>query len=111
MTVAAAHLGMFGKAEANDRAPECGVDGSATLMPESVVGKVVVVVNFWTYTCINWLRTLPYVRAWAKKYRQGLVVVGVHTPEFAFERNLSVDAKFSDERHAVAAVVHVRTVR
>jgi thiol-disulfide isomerase/thioredoxin len=51
-------------------------------------GKVVLV-DFWTYTCINWLRTLPYVRAWAEKYRdQGLVVVGVHTPEFEFEKNL-----------------------
>ena len=45
-------------------------------------------VDFCTYTCINWLRTLPYIRAWAEKYRQGLVVIGVHTPEFAFERNL-----------------------
>ena len=42
----------------------------------------VVLVNFWTYTCINWLRQLPYVRAWARKYREhGLVVIGVHTPE------------------------------
>ena len=48
----------------------------------------VVLVNFWTYTCINWLRQLPYVRAWAGKYSgQGLVVVGVHTPEFPFERD------------------------
>src|SRR5262245_44650959 len=45
-------------------------------------GKVVLV-DFWTYTCINWLRTLPYVRAWDEKYRKhGLVVVGVHAPEF-----------------------------
>ena len=51
-------------------------------------GKVVLV-NFWTYTCINWLRTLPYVRAWAHKYKaHGLVVVGVHTPEFDFEHDL-----------------------
>jgi thiol-disulfide isomerase/thioredoxin len=51
-------------------------------------GKVVLV-DFWTYTCINWLRTLPYVRAWAEKYRdQGLVVIGVHAPEFAFEKNI-----------------------
>jgi len=49
----------------------------------------VVLINFWTYTCINWLRSLPYVRAWAEKYKQhGLVVIGVHTPEFAFERNV-----------------------
>ena len=51
-------------------------------------GKVVLV-DFWTYTCINWLRTLGYVRAWAQKYEdQGLVVVGVHTPEFPFERDI-----------------------
>jgi thiol-disulfide isomerase/thioredoxin len=49
----------------------------------------VVLVDFWTYTCINWLRTLPYLRAWAEKYRdQGLVLIGVHTPEFAFERDI-----------------------
>ena len=48
----------------------------------------VVLVNFWTYTCINWLRQLPYVRAWAGKYSgQGLVVIGVHTPEFGFEHD------------------------
>jgi thiol-disulfide isomerase/thioredoxin len=51
-------------------------------------GKVVLV-NFWTFTCINWLRQLPYVRAWAKKYKdQGLVVIGVHTPEFVFEQEI-----------------------
>ncbi len=50
-------------------------------------GKVVLV-DFWTYTCINWLRTLPYVRAWAGKYApHGLVVIGVHTPEFEFEHD------------------------
>jgi thiol-disulfide isomerase/thioredoxin len=50
-------------------------------------GKVVLV-DFWTYTCINWLRTLPYVRAWAGRYApQGLVVIGVHTPEFEFEHD------------------------
>jgi thiol-disulfide isomerase/thioredoxin len=49
----------------------------------------VVLISFWTYTCINWLRTLPYVRAWAEKYKdQGLVVIGVHTPEFEFEQNI-----------------------
>jgi thiol-disulfide isomerase/thioredoxin len=51
-------------------------------------GKVVLV-DFWTYTCINWLRTLPYVRAWAQKYMDDeLVVVGVHTPEFPFEHDV-----------------------
>jgi thiol-disulfide isomerase/thioredoxin len=56
------------------------------LTADGLRGKVVLV-DFWTYTCINWLRTLAYVRAWAEKYA-GLVVVGVHTPEFPFERNV-----------------------
>jgi len=48
----------------------------------------VVLVDFWTYTCINWLRTLPYIRAWSEKYKhEGLVVIGAHTPEFPFERD------------------------
>jgi len=56
------------------------------LTPQALRGKVVLV-DFWTYSCINCLRTLPYVRAWAQKYQQaGLVVVGVHSPEFAFEK-------------------------
>jgi thiol-disulfide isomerase/thioredoxin len=61
---------------------------SPPLTAEGLRGKVVLV-QVWTYTCINWLRTLPYVRAWAEKYKdQGLVVIGVHTPEFPFEKNL-----------------------
>jgi len=60
---------------------------SPPLTDANLQGKVVVV-DFWTYTCINWLRTLPYVRAWAEKYREGLVVIGVHTPEFPFEHDL-----------------------
>ena len=61
---------------------------SPPLTPEGLRGKVVLV-DFWTYTCINWLRTLAYVRAWAEKYRdRGLVVVGVHTPEFPFEHDV-----------------------
>jgi cytochrome c biogenesis protein CcdA/thiol-disulfide isomerase/thioredoxin len=60
---------------------------SPPLTAEGLRGKVVVV-DFWTYSCINCLRALPYVQAWAQKYRdQGLVVIGVHAPEFAFERN------------------------
>jgi thiol-disulfide isomerase/thioredoxin len=48
-----------------------------------------VLVDFWTYSCVNWLRTLPYVRAWAQRYRErGLVVLGVHAPEFGFEHDL-----------------------
>jgi thiol-disulfide isomerase/thioredoxin len=62
---------------------------SSPLTASALRGKVVLV-DFWTYTCINWLRTLPYVRAWDEKYRnQGLVVIGVHAPEFAFEKNLN----------------------
>jgi thiol-disulfide isomerase/thioredoxin len=70
------------------------LDGATTwlnsppLSPAGLRGKVVLV-QFWTYTCINWLRTVPYVRAWAEKYKdQGLVVIGVSTPEFEFEHDL-----------------------
>jgi cytochrome c biogenesis protein CcdA/thiol-disulfide isomerase/thioredoxin len=60
---------------------------SPPLSVEGLRGKVVLV-DFWTYSCINCLRALPYVRAWAEKYRdQGLVVIGVHAPEFAFEKD------------------------
>src|SRR5947209_16007869 len=59
---------------------------SPPLTPAELRGTVVLV-NFWTYTCINWLRQLPYVRAWGEKYTaHGLVVLGVHTPEFALDR-------------------------
>jgi thiol-disulfide isomerase/thioredoxin len=62
---------------------------TSPLTAESLAGKVVLV-DFCTYTCINWLRTLPYIRGWAAKYKShGLIVIGVHTPEFTFEQNLS----------------------
>src|SRR6185312_2024776 len=62
---------------------------SPPLTREALKGKVVLV-DFWTYSCINCLRSIPYVRAWAEKYKdQGLVVIGVHTPEFAFEKNIT----------------------
>jgi thiol-disulfide isomerase/thioredoxin len=61
---------------------------SQPLTASDLNGRVVVV-QFWTYSCINWLRTAPYVRAWAGKYRRdGLVVIGVHSPEFEFEKNV-----------------------
>ncbi len=61
---------------------------SPPLSASGLRGKVVLI-DVWTYTCINWLRTLPYVRAWAEKYKtEGLVVIGVHSPEFAFEHNV-----------------------
>jgi cytochrome c biogenesis protein CcdA/thiol-disulfide isomerase/thioredoxin len=62
---------------------------SPPLTPQALKGKVVLI-DFWTYSCINCLRSIPYVRAWADKYKDhGLVVIGVHTPEFAFERKVS----------------------
>ena len=62
---------------------------SAPLTAEGLRGRVVLV-DFGTYTCINWLRTLPYVRAWAERYQeQGLVMIGAHTPEFSFEHDLT----------------------
>jgi thiol-disulfide isomerase/thioredoxin len=62
--------------------------GSEPLGPANLRGHVVLV-NFWTLTCINWLRQEPYVRAWSQAYRaDGLVVIGVHTPEFSFEHEI-----------------------
>jgi thiol-disulfide isomerase/thioredoxin len=89
-------------------APFDGATGwlnSGPLSPEGLRGRVVLI-DFWTYTCVNWLRTLPYVRAWAAKYASaGLTVVGVHTPEFGFERNVDnviAAARSFDVRYAVA---------
>ena len=104
MTIAAVDLGMFGSAKAKSRKTDPdnllpieselsslnGANGWINSKPYSadLAGKVVPI-NFWTYTCINWLRSLPYIRAWAEKYKnRGLVVVGVHTPEFTFEKNV-----------------------
>src|SRR3954468_19944101 len=59
----------------------------------------VVLFNFWTLTCINWLRQEPYVRAWSQAYRdEGLVVIGVHTPEFSFEHELDRVRRATKER-------------
>jgi len=96
MTMAATHLGARGIANGFDGGPRelsalAGAGewiNSPRLTVSGLAGKVVLV-DFCTYTCINWLRTLPYVRAWAEKYRpHGLVVVGVHTPEFPFEHGV-----------------------
>jgi thiol-disulfide isomerase/thioredoxin len=71
---------------------------SEPLGPAELRGKVVLV-DFWTLTCINWLRTEPYVRAWSQAYRDdGLVVIGAHTPEFSFEHELDRVRKATDER-------------
>ena len=70
---------------------------SPPLTSAGLRGKVVLV-DFWTYTCVNWRRTLPYIRAWAEKYKsQGLVVIGVHTPEFSFERDPNNVREFTQE--------------
>ena len=96
--VAATQLGMLGSAKGliPHMEGELSSLGRATewlnsppLTAGGLRGKVVLI-DFCTYTCINWLRTLPYVRAWAAKYTdQGLVVIGVHTPEFAFEQDIT----------------------
>jgi len=71
---------------------------SEPLGPADLRGHVVLV-DFWTLTCINWLRTEPYIRAWAQAYRDdGLVVLGVHTPEFNFERDLELIRQAVKER-------------
>jgi thiol-disulfide isomerase/thioredoxin len=71
---------------------------SEPLGPAELRGRVVVV-NFWTLTCINWLRQEPYVRAWSQAYRDaGLVVIGVHTPEFSFEHDIDGVRRATTER-------------
>ena len=83
---AAARLAIEGEMPSLDRATTWL--NSPPLRVAELRGKVVLI-DFWTYTCINWLRSLPYVRAWADKYKaHGLVVIGVHAPEFAFEKDL-----------------------
>jgi thiol-disulfide isomerase/thioredoxin len=71
---------------------------SEPLGPAELRGHVVLV-NFWTLTCINWLRQEPYVRAWSQAYRDdGLIVIGVHTPEFSFEHELDGVRQATKER-------------
>ncbi len=70
---------------------------SPPLNSATLKGKVVLI-DFWTYTCINWLRSLPYIRAWSEKYKdQGLAVIGVHTPEFSFEKDIENVRRASKE--------------
>ncbi len=97
----AANPSMMMQAAPHGQAPALPIEGaipslagatawlnSPPLTAEALKGKVVLI-DFWTYSCINCLRAIPYVRAWAEKYKdQGLVVIGVHAPEFAFERNI-----------------------
>ena len=79
---------------------------SQPLTPEGLRGNVVLV-DFWTYTCINWQRTQPYIRAWAEKYKdQGLVVIGVHTPELRQERDVENVRRYLAE-HDIAYPVAI----
>ena len=94
MTMAAAQFGSLSTAEAQGReSRELAAIGrgaewlNSPRLTAASLARRVVVVDFWTYTCINWLRTLPYVRAWSQRYRDRLVVLGVHTPEFPFEHS------------------------
>jgi thiol-disulfide isomerase/thioredoxin len=74
------------------------VVNSGPLTPAGLRGHVVLV-DFWTLTCINWLRTEPYIRAWSQAYRRyGLIVIGVHTPEFSFEHDIDRVRLASRER-------------
>jgi thiol-disulfide isomerase/thioredoxin len=83
--VASARLPVEGELPSFDSAT--GWLNSEPLTPAGLRGKVVLA-GFWTYTCVNWLRQLPYLRAWAEKYAgHGLAVIGIHTPEFSFEHN------------------------
>ena len=103
MSMATASLGILGSVmqQARAAAVQLPIEGelpslgsvtswlnSQPLTAAGLRGKVVLI-DFCTYTCINWLRQLPYVRAWSEKYKdQGLVVIGVHTPEFPFEKDI-----------------------
>jgi hypothetical protein len=94
LTMAAAQFGVWGaKVEAREPRELAAIGRAAEwlnsprLTPDALAGRVVLV-QFCTYTCINWLRTLPYVRAWSRRYGPELVVLGVHTPEFGFEKNV-----------------------
>jgi len=88
-----------GKASGPETMPELAADGwlNSTPFDRNALRGHVVLIDFWTYSCINCLRTLPYIQAWARKYKaDGLVVIGVHTPEFPFEKDLD------NVRHAVS---------
>jgi thiol-disulfide isomerase/thioredoxin len=81
-------MALFGKVHMPSLDGATAWVGSDPMGPEDLRGHVVVV-DFWTLTCINWLRTEPYLRAWAQAYRDdGLIVLGVHTPEFSFEHDV-----------------------
>jgi SAM-dependent methyltransferase len=89
---------MFGRVHVPSLDGAIGWLNSEPLGPADLRGHVVLV-NFWTLTCINWLRQEPYVRAWSRAYRQdGLVVIGVHTPEFSFEHEIDRVRQATEQR-------------
>ena len=89
---------MFGHQHMHSFGGATGWVNSEPLGPAELAGHVVLV-NFWTLTCINWLRTEPYVRGWSQAYRDdGLVVIGVHTPEFSFEHEIDRVRTATSER-------------
>jgi thiol-disulfide isomerase/thioredoxin len=91
-------MSIFGKVRMPSLDGATGWLNSEPLGLDELRGRVVLV-NFWTLTCINWLRQEPYVRAWSQAYRDdGLVVIGVHTPEFSFEHELDLVRRATEER-------------
>lgn len=77
------------------------INAPSTFTLKSLIGKKVVLLDFWTYSCINCIRTLPYLTAWYQKYKdQGLVVVGIHTPEFDFEKNI-VNVRAATQQYGI----------
>jgi thiol-disulfide isomerase/thioredoxin len=91
-------MSVFGRIHMPSLDGATGWVNSEPLSPEGLRGKVVLV-DFWTLTCINWLRQEPYVRAWSQAYRDdGLVVIGAHTPEFSFERDIDRVRRATKER-------------
>jgi thiol-disulfide isomerase/thioredoxin len=91
-------MAVFGRVHMPSLGGAAGWLNSEPLGPAKLRGHVVLV-NFWTLTCINWLRQEPYVRAWSQAYRNdGLIVIGVHTPEFSFEHEIDLVRQATKER-------------
>ncbi len=91
-------MAVFGRVHMPSLGGAAGWLNSEPLGPAKLRGHVVLV-NFWTLTCINWLRQEPYVRAWSQAYRNdGLIVIGVHTPEFSFEHDIDLVSQATKER-------------